>query len=564
MAKEKLTEAEKYRLERKKRIEKEKKKKNSYINRNRQKVEKAEKAAGIAVACLIVLAITFGLLDFFGVFNRMITAAKVDNKNVSVAVMNCAMADVKNRVYSASQEYEQSYGSGYYTTDTKLTDACAYDADKTWGDYFEEQALEYIKQVYTYKDAKDNTLTEDQQKEITEAFDTLAKNATQDEKNVYSLNAYIKAVYGKGVNKTVLRQWLEDVHKAENAQKALQDNYSNGLTQADINKYYKENREKYVVATAMAYTINVPISGDKLSAKDITNEQIDKLIAKDVDATKKKANALAAQIKANPDKFISLVNAYEKKNNGKNAQTIDESSAKLTGIVDSAMSSLSKNSRKWIASGAASGNVKCIYGADYENKVFQFDIVRIIDPANAYSTVNVRHILIQAEDSKDEASVATAKETAENLYAQWKENPTEDYFAELAEQNSKDTGSTSNGGLYEDVYPGQMVQSFNDWCFNASRKKGDSGIVKTDYGYHIMYFVSNNGVYWKSQVPKDMASSFVEDNIQADLDKVKVNKVNFGWSLISLVKDYKSQQKETTTTTEQTTAKADTSSKASE
>ena len=555
MAKEKLTEAEKYRLERKKRIEKEKKKKNSYINRNRQTVEKVEKIVGIIVACVAVLAIVFGLVDYFGVFNRTITAVKIGDQRVSVAVMNCAMADMKNRVYNASQQYEESYGNGYYTSDTKLTDSCAYDSEKTWGEYFEEEAINYIKQVYTYKDAKNNTLTEDQQKDITEAFDTLAENATQDEKNTYSLNAYIKLVYGKGVNKKVLRTWLEDVHKAENAQKAMQKEYTDGIKQADITKYYKENKAKYNIAKVNYYSLAVDTSkqAKKLEAKDLTDEQIDKIIKSDFDKTKAAADKLVKEIQANPDNFIKIINKYEK-NVKKNNTAIEEDSVTLSGVIDTAMTSLSNNAKKWIASGAKAGSVKAIYNADYENKTFSFDIVKIIEPATAYSTVNVRHILIQPEDTSDKASLAESEETAQTLYAQWKKNPTEDYFKELAEKNSKDTGSSSNGGLYENVYPGQMVQSFNDWCFDSSRKKGDTGIVKTDYGYHIMYFVSNNGLYWKSQVPTDMASDFSQKNITDKLEKIKADKVSFGWNKIQLVQDYKKAQKETTTASETTTA----------
>ena len=557
MAKEKLTEAEKYRLERKKRIEKEKKKKNSYINRNRQKVQKAEKIVGIVVACLAVLAITCGLLDFFGVFNRAITALKVGDKNVSVAVMNCAMADVRNRVYSASQEYEQSYGNGYYTSDTKLTDTCAYDSEKTWGEYFQEETVNYVKQVYTYKDAKNNTLTEEQQKDINESFDTIAENATQDETNKYSLNAYIRLLYGKGVNKNVLRTWLEDVHKAENAQTALQDNYTDGITKADITKYYNEHKAQYNIAKVMVYTVSADTSSysKQLSADNLSNEQIDKIVKNSVQKAKSEANSLVKKIKANPNKFIDVVNAYEK-NVKQNNAAIEEDSITLNGVINTAMTSVSENGRNWIASGAKKNSVKAVYSADYDNKTFSFDIIRIIDPAKEYSTVNVRHILIQPEDTSDKASVAEAEETAKTLYAQWKKNPKEDYFAELAEKNSKDTGSTSNGGLYEDVYPGQMVQSFNDWCFDSSRKKGDSGIVKTDYGYHIMYFVSNNGVYWKTQVPKDMANDYSQENITAKLEKIKADKVSFGWNRIQLVKDYKQAQKETTTAA-QTTAAAD-------
>ena len=45
-----------------------------------------------------------------------------------------------------------------------------------------------------------------------------------------------------------------------------------------------------------------------------------------------------------------------------------------------------------------------------------------------------------------------------------------------------------------------MVTAFNDWCFDASRKPGDTGVVETDYGYHIMYFVGEDLPRWQAQV----------------------------------------------------------------
>jgi hypothetical protein len=35
-----------------------------------------------------------------------------------------------------------------------------------------------------------------------------------------------------------------------------------------------------------------------------------------------------------------------------------------------------------------------------------------------------------------------------------------------------------------------MVEPFENWCFDETRKTGDTGLVKTTYGYHIMYYVS--------------------------------------------------------------------------
>ena len=139
-----------------------------------------------------------------------------------------------------------------------------------------------------------------------------------------------------------------------------------------------------------------------------------------------------------------------------------------------------------------------------------------------YFNVNVRHILITPEKA-DGASESTdeqwdaAKTKAEELLAEYEKNPTEENFADLATKNSTDPGSASNGGLYEDVYPGQMVETFNDWCFDESRQPGDTGIVKTNYGYHIMYFVSQTeNYYWKTAA----AEGYKNDRMQTILDEL--------------------------------------------
>lgn len=138
---------------------------------------------------------------------------------------------------------------------------------------------------------------------------------------------------------------------------------------------------------------------------------------------------------------------------------------------------------------------------------------------NEYDTVNVRHILIEPEattlastDDGYDADVAQkkadAKKKAEDLLAQWKSGEaTEDSFAKLANENSADTGSSDNGGLYSQVYKGEMETAFNDWCFDSSRKTGDTGVVETSYGYHVMYFVGTDLPYWQVQVTNALKSN---------------------------------------------------------
>ena len=64
-----------------------------------------------------------------------------------------------------------------------------------------------------------------------------------------------------------------------------------------------------------------------------------------------------------------------------------------------------------------------------------------------------------------------------------------------------------------------MVDTFNDWCFDASRQPGDTGIVKTTYGYHVMYFVGKTGTfYWKTVAERDYPSSRMRTILEEYLD----------------------------------------------
>ena len=120
---------------------------------------------------------------------------------------------------------------------------------------------------------------------------------------------------------------------------------------------------------------------------------------------------------------------------------------------------------------------------------------------NSYALANVRHILVKFEGGKTDSSgkvtyTATeknkAKVEAEKLFAEFESGPkTEERFSMLATQHSDD-GNKDQGGLYEGVYPGQMVANFNDWCFADGRKAGDYGLIDTKYGYHLMYYVGDS------------------------------------------------------------------------
>ena len=151
--------------------------------------------------------------------------------------------------------------------------------------------------------------------------------------------------------------------------------------------------------------------------------------------------------------------------------------------------------------------------------------------------VDVRHILlcpVSAEDSETftEAEWETCRQKAQALLDQWLAgDKTEESFAQLAAQYSEDPGSQSEGGLYTDVSQGDMVETFDAWCFDASRQHGDSGLVKTEYGYHIMYFVDSR-VAWISDLTSHMVSERSTAMVDAALEShpmdVDMSKVVLG------------------------------------
>ena len=143
--------------------------------------------------------------------------------------------------------------------------------------------------------------------------------------------------------------------------------------------------------------------------------------------------------------------------------------------------------------------------------------------------IDVRHILFFPEgaDSSNITSMnwpeeawEAAKSKAELCLETWLNGEkTEESFAELAKKESED-GSAPNGGLYADVVMGQMVKAFEEWCFDTSRKTGDYGIVKTDYGYHVMYYVGGD----------DAADEWLFDDARQEGD-VTIVKTDAGYEI---------------------------------
>ena len=134
---------------------------------------------------------------------------------------------------------------------------------------------------------------------------------------------------------------------------------------------------------------------------------------------------------------------------------------------------------------------------------------------NDYHPVSVRHILVDDQ------------ELANSILEQYRAGEqTEEAFGLLAAQYSSDSNASS-GGLYENFPRGQMVEPFESWSYDSARKAGDTDIVQTDYGYHVMYFVGTaDAEEWKIAAEHDLHIAAYNEWFAAFTDGVEGEKLD--------------------------------------
>ena len=106
----------------------------------------------------------------------------------------------------------------------------------------------------------------------------------------------------------------------------------------------------------------------------------------------------------------------------------------------------------------------------------------------------------------------------------------------LAEEKGQDDGSKYVGGLYENVAKGKMTAEFNDWIFDEARQTGDYGLVKTTYGYQVMYFVDSTPKWYvvcenallKKASNELLETLLAEAKVETDYASIFLGEANLG------------------------------------
>lgn len=404
----------------------------------------SKKKNGLIVAAIVVILVIL--------FAVIAVVKHSGNKAVYFKVGDYEVSKLEYSVYfsDAYSQFVSQYGSyvSLFGLDTSQSlESQIYDGELTWNDYFMEQAVNNLQDVYTLYDAslKDDGFKADIDDELQEQMDSLKELADNSE---VSISAYLQSVYGDGVTEKQYKTILKRQLISNDYYNYLKEQYT--PTEEELEEEYQNNIAQYTMVSFRAVTESYSY---------------------DSDASEEQQEAAKAIAKAKAE-----------------ADLKDMSDADVTeNYMPSYLLSVIQT---WLLEdGREAGDTAVL--EDTSNKCY-YAIEFISLEKNTYGTVSFRRIAF----SNSESSASVARQKAEATYNFWENSDTgEDGFIELANTVSDETVTD---GLYEDIFYGYMLAVINDWIFDEARQEGDTAIIDSDSGSDILYYVSKNDEpYWK-------------------------------------------------------------------
>ncbi len=393
---------------------------------------------------------------------------------------------------------------------------------KTWADNFLEMAITQANRNYALYDAA-KTAGFELPKEEADALCAMLEGMQGHAESMgfTTTTAYLQSIYGERADEYSYRSYYEICTIANSYFTHYSNDLRNSFTNEDLRAYEAGRKYEFNSYTFASFYLNLDQfkeggtkteTGNIIYSEHETNAALIKLkeaaetLASPENNTVEKLNAAIKQMEQNLAPELGDDFTYSQATENKNILYSRVNTIMLEWIRDESRMPGDITAIPYEVStlGEDGNEIRTLKG--YHIVLFQ----GIND--NTISLTNIRHILVAFQGGTPSgygttiystAEKEATKKQAEALLKQWMDGAAnEDSFAALANEHSAD-GDGTTGGLYENVYPGQMVKNFNDWCFDESRRPGDTGIVETEYGYHIMYYVSNSDITYRDYMIAD-------------------------------------------------------------
>ncbi len=463
--------------------------------RREEEKDRRSVAAYTAVAVLVVMAALVLMVWNSGLLQRNLTALTVNGVKYTTA-------DVQyyyNNVYS-EQARQYLFDSSVSVKKQVYDEA----SGQSWYDHLMDLAVENM---------TDSTALA--AKAMSEGFALTAESQSQLDSFAGQLNtawigqatsrdALVKANFGPYMTYDRLMELVSQEYLANDYAQSKLDAIHH--SDADYQDYYRAHADELDTVTYTQFLFRASLPSTDADGNAI--ERTEAETAAQMEPVKAEQQALAEELKAKLEGGADpeiLAEEYQDKL---------YSSSLSTSSTGAYLTSYSAYGAWLVDSARKAGDIELIerdYTSSYNYYVIVYeDRTLIQEPAN-----DVRHLLVQAGNGSDptQAEYDEAEEKAQSLLDEWKAGEaTEDSFAALVTDHTSDTASASSGGLYSNVTASSNYeQGFLDWATNPARKTGDTGLVKTSYGWHVMYYAASKDPLWKQTTAAALRQQDFED-----------------------------------------------------
>ena len=487
----------------------------------------------VVLAVLVVVALAVGINQAVansGIWERKTVAMTVGDETVSSAEMSYYFSDYCRNYYSQNSSFLQ-----YLMDPSSPLDSQVYNPEtgETWADFLLEMAQDNVRSIYALSaaaEAAGHTLSEDEEASVENTISTMQLYA-----QLYGFSdpeSYLKAMYGKGSTEESYREYCLRSALAGSYYTA----YSESLTYDDaaLREAEKENFDTYSSFTYNSYYL----STSRFLEGGTTDENGTTTYSDEERAAASAAAEAAVKTLTDPE-TITSPEALDEAIAALSINQGSETSVASTIYEDKLYTSIDSDVAAWLAGSRKEGDLTAIAktsvstddsGAEVTTVSGYYVVWFVSRNDNKAPLDNVRHILVAFEGGTTDSNGSTtysdeekaaARTEAEDILAQWKAgDKTEDRFAALATEKTDDTASAETGGLYEDISPASnYVTAFKEWALDDSRKAGDTGIVETEYGYHVMYYCGESALtYRDSMIKNDLVNADMEAWYEALLE----------------------------------------------
>lgn len=399
-------------------------------------------------------------------------------------------------VYNTSKNnYITQYGSylSYFGLDTsKDLSTQMYSETLTWKDYFEQNAVESLKQnkalMAEAKAAGFTYDTTDEYNTFKETIKTSAAAAGVSDKE------YVRSIYGSYATMGRIEEYVKNDMVMNAYYQKLQEDNAPG--DDEIQSYYEENKATYDSVDYRLTTIEADLPTEPTELADPVEET-----AADTTGTTDGTTATDT----------TQDTAYQP-SDAEIAKAMDD--AKV--LADDAEQTVAKD-------GEAHENEKKS-SVNYMISDWLFDDARkagdttVITNDNShcyYAVAFEKRYLDETPSADVRVIIPTEDKTGEEILEEWKNGAaTEDSFAELCKKYTQDTSAVENGGLFEQVTKTGMTEELSNWIFDSSRQAGDTVAITVSDTTYVLYYIGQDQPEWKINIKNTLVSDTMSQHVQ--------------------------------------------------